>query len=414
MKQRNLIAQCFLNFGLGAYWCVENFWINMYWSREINPELGYISAMVSITAVVAVFTMIVFGALSDSSKSKFGRRKVFIFWGGIIGGIFMFLFPITKQIHVAFGLTAAIVYAVMIDVFITLFGDWTTPTRLALFNEHTVKNERGKINAIIGLASGIGTSIIMGMYILNVFDNKIFFYVCGVMMWFGSTLSVHFFEDPGMPDNPRSFKDCIREITRRDSYEKNKGFYFLLGAIAIQFFGTNIYSNYMMVYAENVLLYTPMQVGVMSVLGALIGFCITIPSAIISDNRGRKRIILRALIIYLIFCTLFTFIGGRSFWYYAIFFGFMSAFIGSVDAVATAWVNDLTPPNMRGSLLAYLMAVKVIPMTPGSIIGAVIGETLAPPGVLYSNLMFFVGGIIAFMSFFLYKKVEDSIKTEEK
>lgn len=409
MKKKNLIAQCILNLGVGAYWTVENFWINMYWSREINPDLGYISAMVSISAVVGVLTMIIIGALSDSSKSSFGRRKVFILWGGILGGISMFLFPFTKQIHMLFGLTYAIIYAVIIDIFITFLGDCTTPTRMALFNEHTEKNERGKKSSIIGIASGVGSGLIMGMYVLDIFDNKVFFYVGGLLIIFSSILSVRFFEDPPIPDNPRTFKQCIREITRRESYKNNKDFYFLLIALFIQFFGINVYSNYVNVFAENVMFFSPMEVGFISVLGAIVGMAITIPCAVLSDKYGRKRIILISLILFLIFCCCFTYFGMISFWNYAIFFALMSACIGSVDAVATVWVNDVTPPNMKGSLLAYLHVVKVIPMTPGSILGAYIGMSLAPPGVLYSNLMFLFGGLIAFASIFVYKRVKESI-----
>lgn len=410
MKRKNLIAQCILNFGLGSYWMVENFWINMYWSREINPDLGYISAMVSLSAVVGVMTMILIGALSDSSKSNFGRRKIFILWGGIFGGISMFLFPFTKQINYLFGLTYAIVYAIVIDIFITFLGDCTTPTRMALFNEHTEKKERGKMNSIIGMAAGLGSGIIMGMYILDIFDNKVFFYVGGILIISSSIISIFLFEDPPIPNNERTFKQCIREITRRDSYKNNKDFYFLLFALFIQFLGINFYSNYINVFAENVMFFSPMEVGFISVLGAIVGMAITIPCAIISDKYGRKRVILISLILYLIFCCCLTFFGMISFWNYAIFSALMSACIGSADAVATVWINDVTPSSMKGSLLAYLHVVKVIPMTPGSILGAYIGMSLAPSGVLYSNLMFIFGGLTAFTSILIYKKVKESIK----
>ncbi|MBD3350330.1 MAG: MFS transporter [Candidatus Lokiarchaeota archaeon] len=412
MKKRNLYGQFALNVGIGAYWSVENFWINMYWSREINPELSYISAMVSISAIVGVLSMIIFGALSDSSTSKRGRRNVYIFWGGILGGISMFLFPFTKLVNIYFGLSTAIIYAVVIDILITLFGDWTTPTRLALFTEHSDLHERGKLNAVIGLVGGVGTALIMGMYILDYWDNATFFYVGGSMMIFGSILSTKLFKDPPIPDNPDSFKECLKKITQRDAYKENKGFYSLLFGLVVLFLGINFYSNYITVYAENVLLFSPAEVGVITVVSTIVGFALTVPASILSDKYGRKKPVLISLCLYLITIICFTLLSESSFWIYTILFSFMSAFSAIVDLIVTTWTQDLTPPKMKGSLLAYLHASKVIPMTPGSILGAQIGDKIAPQGVQYSNLMFLFGGIVAFLSIFVFKQVKDTIRID--
>ena len=107
--KKNIIALSIFSYGIVAFWAVENFWINLYWVRNVDPSVRYVGFMVAVSAIVGVFTHIIFGALSDSCKSKHGRRRPFILFGSITGGIAMCLFPITRLFSV---LILAITYAI--------------------------------------------------------------------------------------------------------------------------------------------------------------------------------------------------------------------------------------------------------------------------------------------------------------
>ena len=415
MKRKNLWGLLLINFGISAYWQIENFWINLYWNREVDQHAFYISLMVATSAIVGVLTQIIIGALSDSSKNKYGRRKIFIFIGGITGCICMCIFPLTKHILLSYGLIAAVVFGVIIDIFITFFGDMTTPTRLALFTELTEIEERGGKNALIGLLSGAGGGLIMLMYIMNFPNNDAYFYVGAVCLLLGAIGCVFLVDDSPEPNNSRTFQMCLKEILRRESYREHPDFYRLLLAFFVFYLGLNVFSNYIFVYAENVLRFDQTQIGLLAVSFVVFNLLITLPATTLSDKIGRKPLVIIAIACSSILLIVLTFLdAGQTFLLYIITFGLIMALTATFDLTATSWTQDLCPKDMKGSMLAYLVVVKVIPMAPGALLGGWIADHYAVSVGQYSPLIFLVGGLISLCAFPFYFKITDSIKREEK
>ena len=413
-KKRNIIALSILNFGISAFWMVENFWINLYWTRNIDKHVFYVGLMVALSAVVGVVTQIIFGAISDSSKSKHGRMRTFILFGSITGGIAMCFFPITRLFSI---LLFAITYAIIMDASITFFGDITTPTRMAFVAENTEIEERGKYNAIIGIFGGLGIIMIVAFsgYVVYVAGPDLAFYmggvsliVCGIIFFLISK------EPPIDPGEPRKhWKENIKETFTLDSYRENKSFYLLLLFLFVNMMGVQIVAPYLFIYIESVLGLTGLELAIVLAGLALMGFLLSFLMGFLLDKFGRKPIMALGAIGGSITALAFMYIpvnAETTLLYTFLLGGLMVGFGTGIAIASETCMQDLAPEDRRGSLLAYKIAAMVIPMVPGALIGGYIADFAPKPeGYLYSPLIFLVSAIIILISLPILKFLEETL-----
>ena len=82
-----------LGFSGQLAWGVENQYFNTFVYDNIIPDPRPISWMVAASAITATLTSILMGALSDRTRSRWGKRKPFILIGYLAWGIFTAAFP---------------------------------------------------------------------------------------------------------------------------------------------------------------------------------------------------------------------------------------------------------------------------------------------------------------------------------
>ena len=68
-------------------WAVENQYFNTFMYDNITPDPRAVSWMVAITAVVSTVATILMGTLSDRTRTRWGRRRPYLFIGYIVWGI---------------------------------------------------------------------------------------------------------------------------------------------------------------------------------------------------------------------------------------------------------------------------------------------------------------------------------------
>lgn len=410
MRRRNLAALVCINMGVTAYWWVENFWINLYWVREVDPSAFNVAVMVAVSAVVGVLTHISIGALSDASRSRFGRRRAFILWGSLLGAVAMALFPVVRL--AGNNLALALWLAVVLDSFITFFGDMTTPTRLALFKEHTTVAERGKYNAYITTAAGAGALLILALYWTGFSQNDVYFYLGGAFLAAGGIACFLLVEDPPWPDNPCRVRDCLREIFRREAYRAHPNFYHLLAVVAWVAFAQNVSGNFLFIYLENTLALDQASVGFVgmasSVFSALVLF-----GTWISDRHGRKPVTAVTLLVGATGTLAMFWIRTTDVWVIVACLG-LAAGTAAAQAVLAVWVQDACPEEMTGSLLAYLMVAQVLPMVPGSLLGGFLADALAPAPGLYSPAFFLANAVAVLLAIPVVLRLRETVVTRGK
>src|SRR5512133_3294571 len=113
-------------------WAVENSWFNTFVYDTITPDPRPVAWMVAASAITATLTTLFMGTLSDRTRSRWGRRRPFIFFGYILWGLSTVLFPTVAYIKTA---NIAIIMVVIADAMMTFFGStandaafsaWTT------------------------------------------------------------------------------------------------------------------------------------------------------------------------------------------------------------------------------------------------------------------------------------------------
>ncbi|MFX0098756.1 MAG: MFS transporter [Candidatus Hodarchaeota archaeon] len=412
MKRKNFLALVAINLGVNTYWYVENFWINLYIVRNVAEQALNVSLMVAVSAIAGVLTHIIVGALSDSSKSSLGRRKIYILWGGITGCGAMSLFPIITPISHSSGIAAAVLYGIVIDTVITITGDMTTPTRLALFKECSTIGERGKLSFFIGIFSGIGAGVIQVLYMFGFNLDDVYFYIGGVFILAGAIACVLLVEDPPQVHNPRTFKECLKEIVQRDSYRTNPRFYHLLLLLALVSTGINTYSNFIAIYVEKGLGLDQELVGIVVLMVTIFQLLGGIIPAF-SDRLGRKPISLFCLITGGSMLVFSYFFQTRNHLVLGFIFGIASGIAGSAMGAIIIWVQDACPKEKVSSLLAYQMVANVIPMAPGSLLGGFLADHFATGAEVYSKLFFLAAGIIILLATLPALKIKDTIQRKK-
>ena len=415
-NKKNIIALCIFSYGIIAFWTVENFWINLYWTRNVDPNVRYVGFMVAVSAIVGVFTHIIFGALSDSCKSKHGRRRPFILFGSITGGIAMCLFPITRLFSV---LLLAITYAIVMDALITFFGDTTTPTRMAFLADSTEVEKRGRINALVGFCGGLGifSVVVLSGYIFDVAGPDFVFYFSGVALMICGIVFFIISKDPPVTET-KTFRENLKETFTLDSYRENKSFYILLLFLFINSTGIQIVMPYLFIYIETIFGLKGIELALLLGAFTLIGFLLSILVGFLLDKIGRKAVMLLVTTGGAFTAFIIAFISPNQaniLILILVFGGLMMACFASIGSTSETWMQDLAPEDRRGSLLGYRIAAVVIPHVPGALIGGFLADFgPKPEGFIYSPIIFIVCGIVLLLSLPFLKKVEETLKKESK
>jgi len=110
-----------------------------------NPGLGIVYA---ITSVFSTITTPIAGALSDRTRTRFGRRAPWIFFGSLIGGVALMLVPSANNLVIitAFWLVATVTLNSMQPAITTIIADRFSAS------------ERGAASGVVGAAMTAGVS----------------------------------------------------------------------------------------------------------------------------------------------------------------------------------------------------------------------------------------------------------------
>jgi MFS family permease len=111
-----------------------------------GSKVVVLSFFTSVTVLIALFANPLAGALSDRTTSHFGRRRPWIFVGGLLTGLGLLLMWRASNLLVLF-----IGYC-----FVELFSNCVLATLAATIPDQVPENQRGTVSGIYGLASSLG------------------------------------------------------------------------------------------------------------------------------------------------------------------------------------------------------------------------------------------------------------------
>lgn len=146
-KRTVLIGLAFLS--ICAFWQMYDSIIPLILQNTFGIGETLTGAIMAADNVLAIFFLPLFGALSDKTDTRFGRRMPFIVTGTVLAVIFLMLLPIAdRQVNV-------VLFIVSLFALLVSMGLYRSPA-VALMPDLTPNKLRSKGNAIINLMGAVG------------------------------------------------------------------------------------------------------------------------------------------------------------------------------------------------------------------------------------------------------------------
>lgn len=156
----------FAFFAILMLWQMYNYYCPKFLEHFLGTDKAYlIGVIMAADNLFAVFMLPLFGALSDKTKSKWGRRMPYMIIGMFLSAI---VFPI---ITVMYYLDSLIGVIIMMGLILLIMNSYRNPA-VALMPDVTPKPLRSQANGIINLVGYIGAVLGGGIALVIGFITK--------------------------------------------------------------------------------------------------------------------------------------------------------------------------------------------------------------------------------------------------
>lgn len=298
VKRTILVGIAFMT--ISSFWQLYDFAIPLMLKNDLGASDTFSGVIMSLDNILALFLLPFFGALSDKTMTKIGKRMPFIIGGTITTVIGMLALPFFADQK------NLILFIVALGVVLICVATYRSPA-VALMPDVTMKPLRSKGNAIINLMGAIGGVVALaGLTLLDPTEigyYPVFLLIAGFMTLGLVVMIVTIKENQWakeMADDTKSFG--VEEIeedetTQELPKEVKRSLSFILLSISLWFMGYNAVISAFSRYAT-------IQIGLegsqasaillVANVGAIISF---IPVGQISSKIGRKKTIIAGVIL---------------------------------------------------------------------------------------------------------------------
>ena len=153
-KRTILVGLAFLS--ICAFWQMYNSVIPKILTYTFHLDETYSGIIMAADNVLALFLLPLFGAISDKSRSRMGRRMPFILCGTGCAVLLMMLLPILDNSYAAHpSVSKLVLFIAVLGLLLVAMGTYRSPA-VALMPDVTPKPLRSRANAIINLMGAVG------------------------------------------------------------------------------------------------------------------------------------------------------------------------------------------------------------------------------------------------------------------
>ena len=383
LTKRTWTALILLGFAGQLAWAVENQYFNTFVYDNITPDPRPISWMVAASAVASTLTAIFMGALSDRTRTRWGRRRPFILFGYLAWGIATAAFPLAARFQ---PIALAIFLAIAFDCLMTYFGATANDAALnAYVADITTDENRGRVVGAMEIMTWVALLIVYGgagLIIAGV-GYYSFFYFIGAVVFILGSVGGWLVREPPITERPQgSYWAQIADTFHWRNLAGNRDFFLVLLAIALWGVAEQIFFPYLIIYLNHYLRLPTLQASLLIFVAILIGgIMLAYPLGLLADRLGRRRVAFLAIVGEAV--GLFLFSLARSAPLLA-FTGVLWIAPLTAWTIATgAWSKDLFPVEKRGQFAGYVIFFRVaLTMIPGPLIGSWLATRYGIPTVL--------------------------------
>lgn len=444
---------CFMG---GIAWNTENMYFNTFITNEIyadvsqNAILGTMEAttavarMVALSAIAAVVTTFIMGALSDRLKN----RKMFISVGYILWGIVTAMFGFITKENVAnlFNLTdevkilgTTVWFVILMDIVMTFMGSTSNDAAFqAWMTDITVPKQRPAVETVLSVVGTISSFAVTGVGSFaqaGTISYKVFFVGLGVIVSLCGVAGLFLIKDPPRTiekENSANYWSDLFYGFRPSVIKENSRLYLALASFCFAIVAFQVFYPYLLTYiqyvvipdnggAENIL--KPSVIVMAVVVVAILLVCIVKLLKLATVKKGF------CLVVGVIAMTFGFAILSTSTSIYVIILSILPVVVGNamVNILFGATVKDFIPEGMAGRFQGIRMIFSVlIPMVVGPVIGdmacqraaqTIINEANAEVIVPAKNMFLWAGVVSIFALvplYFLIKKGIDSTESQKE
>lgn len=383
LSKRTWIGVSLLGFVGALAWAVENQFFNTFVYDTITPDPRPISWMVAASAITATLTSILMGALSDRTRTRWGRRRPFILLGYLLWGVATAAFPSAALFH-PIGL--AVGMAILFDCVMTFFGSTANDAALnAYVADVTTPANRGRLVSLLYIASAVANLIIYagaGMIIERWGYFPLFYLIGGSVILIG-LIGGLLIQEPVLPPSPAgSYWRQIADTFRWESLRRHRDFFLLLLAMGLWGVAQQIFFPYLLIYLNHYLNFPPSTATLLVFIAILFGSILSAyPLGLLTDRWGRKRMAGLAILAEIIGLSAFSLARSEV---TLTLTGILWLGAATAWGIATnAWSKDLFPEEKRGQFAGYVILFTVaFTMIPGPLVGGWLATHYGIPTVL--------------------------------
>jgi MFS family permease len=406
LSGRIWVALIVLGFAGQLAWGVENQFFNTFMYENITPDPRPISWMVAASAITATLTSILMGALSDRTRTRWGRRRPFILLGYAAWGIFTAAYPSASFLH---PLTLAIGMAILFDCVMTFFGSTANDATLnAYVTDITSTFNRGRVVGVMEILTWVALLIVYGGAgpIIDAWGYYAFFYLIGGIVLVMGLIGGVLIKEPPLPEKPTtSYWRQIADTFSGESLRKHRSFFLILLAMGLWGAAEQIFFPYLLIYLNHYLEVPTLQASLLIFLAILIGgILLSFPVGLLVDRWGRRPMALLAVLGEMVGLLLFSL--ARSFPALVVTGVLWLAPLTAWTIATGVWSKDLFPDEKRGQFAGYVILFTVaFTMVPGPLLGGWLSTRFGIPTVLNGQagyiptpIIFQVAGLLTLLA----------------
>ncbi|MBR2953308.1 MAG: MFS transporter [Clostridia bacterium] len=442
---------CFMG---GVAWNTENMYFNTFITNEIYADVSQsaimgsmeattaIARMVALSAVAAVLTTFVMGALSDRLKN----RKMFISVGYILWGIVTAMFGFITKDNVAnlFNLTdeakilgSTVWFVIFMDIVMTFMGSTSNDAAFqAWVTDVTVPKQRPFVETVLSVVGTISMLAVTGVGSFaqaGTITYKAFFIGLGLVVTLCGVLGLVLIKDP-----PRTLE---REVSsnywadlfygfRPSVIKANARLYLALVSFCFAIIAFQVFYPYLLTYVQYVIIpdnggtENILKPGVIITAVVVVAILLACIVALLKFSTKKRGF---CLVVGVVVMSLGFFILSTSTSIYVIILSLLPVVLGNalVNILFGAAVKDFIPEGKAGMFQGIRMIFAVLlPMVIGPVIGDMACQRAAQTIINEANAevivpakdMFLWAGVVCIFAliplYFLIKKGLD-VETEE-
>lgn len=291
-----------------AFWQMYDNVIPLILKNTFELNAKATGAIMGIDNILALFMLPLFGALSDKTKTKIGRRMPYIVAGTLVAAIGMLILPIADK-TVNF-----VLFIMALGIVLIAMATYRSPA-VALMPDVTPKPLRSKGNAVINLMGAIGGALVLGLTPMLVSkgnhpDYFPLFLTISLFMLISVALLFFIVNEPksvaimreqsaaaGIDETDGNLSSDTSAPAKKMDHKVFMSFILILLSIFLWFMGYNAVTSTFTRYAEEIWRIKVGDASLVLLVANIAAIISYIPVGFLATRFGRKKTILGGIVM---------------------------------------------------------------------------------------------------------------------